>query len=206
MAAGSKDQIGGIFQLHQAPVIGLSEHVEHRAALRRIAVEHGMQPVGRKPVGDFLGARPVGDAQEGVVGGGEIDALRLQPLRQPTVAVAVELQPERRPGRHAQIDQAEFGVHEVEIVVQTFAAVRTHEGFVRRLVMPGLIAVTGFHRRYHMHQAGMLAALFQHLGDDLLLADVTLGDMLDRDPRLRRHGRRPLRARGREASRQIRDI
>jgi hypothetical protein len=33
-----------------------------------------------------------------------------------------------------------------------------------------------------MHQARMIAALFQHLGDDRFLADVALADMLDRDP------------------------
>ena len=50
---------------------------------------------------------------------------------------------------------------------------------MRLLVMPGLIAVTGFHRRDDMHQAGMVAAGGKHLGDDILLADVVLGDVLD---------------------------
>jgi len=36
-----------------------------------------------------------------------------------------------------------------------------------------------------MHQAGMIAALIQHLGDDRLLADVALGNMLNRDPGFR---------------------
>jgi len=30
-----------------------------------------------------------------------------------------------------------------------------------------------------MHQAGMVAAHRKHLGDDVLLADVALGDVLD---------------------------
>jgi len=42
---GAEHQIGGIFHLHQAPVIGLLEHVLHRAAQRRIAIEHKVQPV-----------------------------------------------------------------------------------------------------------------------------------------------------------------
>jgi hypothetical protein len=33
-----------------------------------------------------------------------------------------------------------------------------------------------------MHKAGMIATLFQHLGIDGFVADVVLGDMLDRDP------------------------
>ena len=50
-----------------------------------------------------LGARPVIDADKGTVGGGEADAFRRQSPRQPAVAVAVELQAERRPGRRPQI-------------------------------------------------------------------------------------------------------
>ena len=38
------------------------------------------------------------------------------------MAVAVELQTERAPGRHAQIDQAEPGIHEVEIIVEAFTS------------------------------------------------------------------------------------
>jgi len=33
-----------------------------------------------------------------------------------------------------------------------------------------------------MHQAGMLATLFQHLGDNAFLADMALRDVCDRDP------------------------
>ena len=43
---GTEYQIGGVFNLHQAPVVGLAEHVEHRAAQRRISVEHAMQQIG----------------------------------------------------------------------------------------------------------------------------------------------------------------
>ena len=42
-----------------------------------------------------------------------------------------------------------------------------------------------------MHQTRMLAALLQHLGDDRLLADMVLGDVLDPDSRTRRQLRRP---------------
>ena len=45
---GAEHQVGGVFHLHQAPVVGLPEHVEHRAALRGIAVQHAVQLVGRQ--------------------------------------------------------------------------------------------------------------------------------------------------------------
>ena len=98
------------------------------------------------------------------------------------MAITVELQAERRPGGNPQVDQAQFGIHEVEIIVQALAAVRPQVGPVRLLVVPGSVGVAGLHRRDDMHQAGMIAALFQHLGDDCFLADVALGDMLDPDP------------------------
>jgi len=50
----------------------------------------------RQPVGQVLRALPVSDAGEGVVGCGEADALRGQLPSLPAVAVAVELQAERR--------------------------------------------------------------------------------------------------------------
>ena len=43
-----------------------------------------------------------------------------------------------------------------------------------------------------MHQAGVFATSFQHLRHDRFLADVALGDVLDRDPRLRCQRCRPL--------------
>ena len=54
---------------------------------------------------------------------------------------------------------------------------------MRLLVVPRLVTVAGFHRRDDMHQAGMVAADGKHLGDDLLLADVALGNVLDGNAR-----------------------
>ena len=82
-------------------------------------------------------------------------------------------------GRHAQIDQAQLGVHEVEVVMEAFAGIRPQEGAVRLLVVPGLVAVAGFHCRDDMDQAGMVAAGGKHLGDDVLLAEVVLGNVFD---------------------------
>jgi hypothetical protein len=53
----AEHQIGRVFHLHQAPMVGLAEGVEHRAALPGIAVEHAVQAVGRELVGQSLGAR-----------------------------------------------------------------------------------------------------------------------------------------------------
>src|SRR5580700_4836265 len=108
------------------------------------------------------------------------------------MAVAIELQPERTPGWHPQMDQSQLCIHEVEVVVQAFAAVRLEKVLAGLLVVPGLVAVAGLHGRDHMHQAGMIPPLGQYLGDHLFLANVALGDVLDRNPSLARNRRRPL--------------
>src|SRR5437588_8404627 len=83
--------------------------------------------------------------------------------------IAIELQTERAPGRHAEIDQAQLGVDEVKVVMQAFASIRPQEGAMGVLVMPGLVGVAGFHRRDDMHQAGTVATDNKHPGDDVLL-------------------------------------
>jgi len=165
---GTERQVGGVFHLHQAPVVGLSEHVGHRAAPFGIAIQDAVQPIGRQAIGQFLGSHPVVDPCEGVVGHGVADALGGQAPRQPTVAVAVELQTERRPGRDPQVDQPEPGIYEVEIIVQALATVRPDEGPVRVLVVPGLIGIAGFHRRDDVDQPGMIAALLDDPSDHVL--------------------------------------
>src|SRR5271165_3136803 len=95
------------------------------------------------------------------------------------MAVAVELQAKRAPRRYPQIDQAAVGVHEVEIIVQAFAAVWPDERLAGRLVMPGPVAVAGLHGRDDVHQAGVIATLRQHPRDILFLANMALGDVLD---------------------------
>ena len=117
--------------------------------------------------------------QKGVVGKGETDAGVGELAGQPAMPIAIELQTERAPGRHAQIDQAQLGVDEVEVVMQAFASIRPQEGAMGLLVMPGLVGVAGFHCRDDMHQAGTVATDDKHPGDDVLLADVVLGNVFD---------------------------
>ena len=95
--------------------------------------------------------------------------------------VAIELEAERTPCRHAQIDQAQLGVDEVEVVVQALAGIRPQEGAMRLFVVPGLVGIAGFHRRDDMDQAGMVAAHGKYLGDDVFLANVLLGNVFDGD-------------------------
>jgi hypothetical protein len=48
----------GVFDLHETPMVGLGEDVEHRTALLGIVIEDAMQVVGREGVGEGLRALP----------------------------------------------------------------------------------------------------------------------------------------------------
>ena len=87
----AEHQIGGVFDLHEAPVVGRSEEVEYRTALRGITVEDLMQSDGREVVGQCLRPLPVVDAQKGVVGKLEADPGGGELTGQPAMSVAIEL-------------------------------------------------------------------------------------------------------------------
>ena len=162
-------------------MVRLPDYIQHRAALRRIAIEDAVQILRGQRVGQGLRALPIGDPDKGVVGHDKVDAGGGELTRQPAVAVAVELKAKGTPSRHTQIDEAELGIHEVEIVVKALSAVRAQEGPVRLLVVPRLIAVAHLHRRDDVHQARMRPARRQNLGHDIFLTDIVLRDVLNRN-------------------------
>ena len=93
----AEHQISGVLDLHETPMVGLSEHVEHRTALLGVAIEDATQHVGREAIGKGLRALPVVDAQEGVVGKGVTDPGGSELAGQPAMPVAIELEAERTP-------------------------------------------------------------------------------------------------------------
>ena len=175
----AEHQIGGIFDLHQTPVVGLPDHIQHWTALRRVTVEDAMQILWRQCIGQGLCALPIGDPDKGVVSHGKVETGGAQLTRKPAMAIAVELQAKRTPRRHPQIDQAELGIHKVEIIVQAFSTVRAQKVSVRPFVVPRLVAIARLHRRDHMHQARVRPASRQNLGHHVFLTDIALGDVLD---------------------------
>jgi len=80
---GTENQVGRVLDLHQAPVIGLAEDIKHRAALLSVTVENGVQGAWREIIRKLLGARPVVDTDEGVVGHSVADAGRRERTRPP---------------------------------------------------------------------------------------------------------------------------
>ena len=86
----AEHQISGVLDLHETPMVGLSEHVEHRTALVGVPIEDATQHVGREAMGKGLRALPVVDAQEGVVGKGETDPGGSELTGQPAMPVAFD--------------------------------------------------------------------------------------------------------------------
>ena len=126
----------------------------------------------------MIGLLVVGNVAERIVPhfiggvlGGKLGAAR--------VAVAVKLQAKRTPSRHPQIAEAQLGVDEVEVVVQTLATVRLEIGVTRGLVVPGPVGRAGFHGTEDMHQTGLAATRGQERLNPIFLAKVLLADVLD---------------------------
>jgi hypothetical protein len=94
-------QIGGVLDLHQAPVVGRRKDVEHRTALpgprvrplagprTGAAIEDLMQDGGRELIGQGLRLLPVVDAYKGVVGKREADPGGGELAGQPALSVAI---------------------------------------------------------------------------------------------------------------------
>ena len=138
-------------------------------------------------VGDALGAWPVLDVGEGVIGHSILDAELAQLVRQPVMPVAVDLQPAGQPSRHPHMTQAEFFAHEVEVVVQTLAVIRKQIRLAGLLVVPRLVGGAWLDRREDAHQPSLLPLFRQDLLHTIFLPEVALADELDLDASVRRH-------------------
>ncbi len=159
-----EDEVGGILHLHQAPVIGGSKARRDRATARGQTIKGGMQLVDREGVGERLRLGAVAEGAERIVEWFDGDAGLPELSGQPVVAVAVELQPERHPGRDPEITQTELRINEVEIVVQTLAVLVAQRGLARHFIMPGREGGAGFHRREDVDQTGVVAPRVQERG------------------------------------------
>lgn len=188
-----ENDVGGVLDLHEAPVVAARELGGRRAELAGEAIELAVQGLRLEAVGDLLRAGEVVDVDERVVDELEADLEPLQPRSQPVVAVHAELEAEGRPRRHAQVAEPEVGVDEVEVVVEALAAVGFEERLPGALVVPGLEGRAGLHGAEDVHETGMGAALGQDFLDPVFLAERTdLPDELDGEAVLPRHPFRVL--------------
>ena len=123
-------------------------------------------------VGQGLGTGEILHRDEGVVLLDKGDLLAAQPAGQPVVAIAVELEPERSPGGHAQVAQTQEFVDEVEVEVGTSSPGGLQVSAAARPVVPRLEATAVLHGREDMHQTRVGAPLLQEGGNPVFFPEA----------------------------------
>jgi len=166
-----EDEVGGVLDLHQAPVVGGGKASGDWAVLGREGVEGAVQALDGEGIGQRLRPHAVAEHAERIVQRLDRDARLPQLAPQPGVAVAVEMQAEWRPRWHPQIAQAELRIKDVEVVVQALAVFVAQRGLAGRLVVPRREGGAGFHRREDVDQPRLVAACVQERTDAVFLAE-----------------------------------
>ncbi len=96
------------------------------------------------------------------------------------MAVHIELQAERSPGRDTQVTEPKFFVNEIEIIVETFALVKLKECLPCSLVMPWFISTALFHGGKDVDEPFGLSGFLDDFLDPVIFAESPkLTDELD---------------------------
>ena len=177
--ARAEDDVGGVLDLHDAPVVAEAEFLDDGTAHPGVSVERLVQIARFQVVGKSLRSVEVGNRHESVVAHLVGDAGGVELASEDVVPVEVELEAKRAPGRHAYVAEAKCLVDEVEVVVQALPRRTLQIGAPRFLVVPGPIRRTAFHRRQDEHEARMVPTRLQCLLDEVLLSGPAPGDELD---------------------------
>ena len=167
-----KEEVRGIFDLHEAPVIRGLEFPGDGTVEQGGAIEDAVKRLNAELIGQALSGRKIVTAGEGVVRELMGDARLGQFGRQPVVAVEVELKTEGTPGGNAQITKAENRIHEVEVIVEALPKIRFQESFVSCFVVPGFVGGAGFHGGEDMDQTRMSSTAVENFLDAVFLAET----------------------------------
>jgi hypothetical protein len=122
--------VGGVLGLRRDPVVlaAVQHIVQLRHDLPGVSVQQPRPVQVGEPIGQALRSRQVADADEDVVDLGVLDAAGRELARQPLVAVEVDLDLQREPGLHPNVQQTQIAVHEVVVQVQALALGGLHVG------------------------------------------------------------------------------
>ena len=101
--ATTKDDVGGVLDLSEAPAVVAFEFSDDGAALASVAVEGVMKLSHIKASAKFVRLVEVVDGNESVVNELVPDARLVQGAGETIVSVEIELQTKRAPSRHAQV-------------------------------------------------------------------------------------------------------
>jgi hypothetical protein len=177
-----EDEFGGVFGLHDAPVVGKAELPEDGAIALGVEIEDTVKIFDPDVVGEFLGLGEIADGEEGIVLQNVGDRTPAQFEGKPRVAIEIELELKRAPGGNPKVAEPELFVDEVEVIVEALAGIMFKKCFPRRLVMPGPIAGACLHGGEDMHELGLGTTSFQDFLNAVFLAEgVDLSDELDFD-------------------------
>ena len=176
-----EDYVRSILGLIDAPMIGESKMLVDGTKAAGKLVQFPVKTSSLPAVGDLLSPFPIADFVEGVVDQFMSDFLPAQLQSQPAMAIAIDLQSAGQPGRHPDVAKPQFFIHEIKVVVQTFALIGFQKGLAALLVVPRLKCRTRFHGSKDPYQSGMLATFGQHLFDSVFLAKVPFANKFDLD-------------------------
>ncbi len=111
----AEHQVGGVLDLHQAPMIFGLHLIKDGAVSPSNLVESFMQTHDVEFVGQLLCAVEVIDVGEGVVEHREADALAIEARSEPVVSIEVELKAKRCPRGNTQVAKTQIAIDEVEV-------------------------------------------------------------------------------------------
>jgi hypothetical protein len=140
-----EDDIGSVFGLHDAPVVGEAELPEDGAVAVSVEIEDAVKILDPDVVGEFLGLGEIADGKKGVVFQHVGDRTPAQFEGKPGVAIEIELEPKRAPGGNPKVAEPELFVDEVEVIVEALAGIMFQEPLSRRFVVPGSVAGACLH-------------------------------------------------------------
>ena len=174
-----ENDVGGVFDLHEAPMVTTGELLEDGAIGLGGFVQEFVQSIRTNGIGEFLRRFGIFNVNKSVVEHFVANAVFIQFPCQFIVAVEVKLQPEGCPGGYAKIAQAQIRQDEVEVIMQTLALGILEKGFMCFFVVPRFVGCTRLHRRENMHQTWMIAAFSEDGLDAFLFAEILFLDKID---------------------------
>jgi len=174
-----EDNVGGIFHLHQTPMISRGKISSYRAILSGNFVEVLMEPTNIQCISQCLSTIKVGNVDKGIFQHGISDPFFLEFDSQFIMPIEIELQAEWCPGRHTKVTQPQLWMNEIEVVMQAFRLGGLEISLAGSLIMPRFKGGAGLHCREDMNHTGVIAPLVNNRLDAFFLPEIVAPDEFD---------------------------
>ena len=167
-----KEDIRGLFNLHEAPVIGCFEVMNDGTIQTRSSIQDTVKGLNAELIGQPLSGGEIIAAGEGVVRELMGHSSPGQFCGQPVMAVEVELKPKGTPCRDAQVTQTQRGIDKVEIIMKALPGIGFQKRFVSDFIVPGFVGRAGLQGRKNMNQSWVSSATDQDFFEAVFLAET----------------------------------